>query len=367
MKFIPMAIPSLGRLEEKLVQQCVKSSWISSSGEFIEKFENSFAEYFKVKHAISCANGTVALHLALLVLGIGPKDEVILPTLSFVATANAIKYVGAVPIFVDSDINSWNINTSLIEEKITKRTRAILPVHLYGYPADMKTITSLAKKYRLAVVEDAAEAHGARIGTKFVGSIGDLGCFSFYGNKIITTGEGGMVITNSTRLAQKIRLLKNHGMSPTRRYWHPVIGYNYRMTNMQAALGYAQLKQFPKFVKKRNQIKSWYRQRLSQIDSIQLFAPDTKGISSVNWLFTIRVIAKGKKSRDNLMKYLKKYGVDSRPAFFPITDFPSYKNTERFPIAATIANQGINLPTYVNLTRQQVTYITSTIERFFLS
>lgn len=361
-KFIPMAIPSFDIQEKRILNECLDSTWISSAGPYIDKFEQAFAQKFNVKHAISCSNGTSALHLALLALDIKKGDEIIIPALTFVSTANVVVYTGATAVFVDIDPLTWNIDASKIEAKITKNTKAIIPVHLYGYPCDLSAILRIAYKYGLAVIEDAAEAHGAIYKNKYVGTLGDIGCFSFYGNKIITTGEGGMLILKSSRLAQKIRLFKNHGMSQIRRYWHPVVGYNYRMTNLQAAIGLTQLDKIEIFLKKRTLIKKWYIQRLSSVPGLYMPPSDTTNSKSVNWLFTMRVT--GKKTRDQLIQFLKKKNVDSRPAFYPVTDFPMYKTGEEFPVAQKITHEAINLPTFVDLTKEQVNYITKMIRSY---
>ncbi|MEK7165902.1 MAG: DegT/DnrJ/EryC1/StrS aminotransferase family protein, partial [Patescibacteria group bacterium] len=241
MKYIPVAKPSIDLTEEKNIIACVKSTWISSTGKYISDFESTFASLVGVKYAISCSNGTAALHLALLSLNIGPGDEVIVPALTFIATANVVKYVGATPVLVDVLPDTWTIDPQLVEKRVSPKTRAIIPVHLYGYPSDMTPLQKIASRNNIALIEDAAEAHEATYKRKKVGSIGDLGCFSFFGNKIITTGEGGMISTNDSNIKNKIELLKNHGMSKTRKYFHPILGYNYRMTNLQAAIGTAQL------------------------------------------------------------------------------------------------------------------------------
>lgn len=234
---IPLAYPLLNGNEKKYVLDCLHTSWISSVGKYVDQFEKSFQDFCGTKYAISCANGTVALHLALLACGIGKGDEVIVPTLTYIASANAVSYCGALPVFVDSEKDTWNMDPAKIEEKINERTKAIIAVHLYGHPVNMEPILKIAEKYGLIVIEDAAEAHGAEYKGKKVGSIGHIGCFSFFGNKIITTGEGGMITTNDDALNEKIRLLKNQGMDQNRKYWFPVIGYNYRLTNLQAAIG----------------------------------------------------------------------------------------------------------------------------------
>ncbi len=285
----PISQPKLNRNELNLITRAVKSTWISSTGEYIEEFEAKFAQTVGSKYTITASNGTTALHLALLALGIGPGDEVIVPTLTFVASANSVVYTGAKPVFVDIDEPTWTIDPQKIEKKITRSTRAVMPVHLYGYPARMDEILRITRKYKLKVIEDAAEAHGARINNEYVGTMGDIGCFSFYGNKIITTGEGGMITTNNKKLAEKIRLLKNHGMSTQKKYWHPVIGYNYRMTNLQCAIGLAQLNKLQTFLETRKQIAQWYRTNLRKIPGIILPPENTSVYRGVNWLFTILV------------------------------------------------------------------------------
>lgn len=362
MKFIPVAYPHLGATEEKYILDCVRSSWISSTGAYIEKFEKAFANYIGAKYALSCNNGTSALHLALLALDIGPGDEVIIPAFTFIATANAVKYVGATPIFVDSEPNTWNLDASKIEEKITKKTKAIMPVHIYGYPAEMKKIMGIAKKHKLYVIEDAAEAHAAKYGKKYVGNFGDVGCFSFYGNKIITTGEGGMIITNKRKIIEKILLLKNHGMSKKRRYYHPIIGYNFRLTNLQAAIGLAQIEKFSELLNERKKIEQLYRKFLMDIPGV-IFQPMNKHITHVCWLFSLLITPKFGKTRKYLMQYLAKYNIDSRPFFYTVTHFPMYKTRDVFPVAKQLSQQGINLPSFPGLSYDQIAYVANTIKK----
>lgn len=363
MKFIPVAQPAIDETEERLVQECVRSTWISSTGKFVERFESDFARIFKTRHAISCTNGTVALHLALLALGIKPGDEVIVPVLTFVATANAVAYVGAKPVFVDIDPHTWNIDPQALSKKITAKTRAIIPVHLYGYPADLRPIMQLAKKHKLFVIEDAAEAHCAKYFGSYVGTIGDIGCFSFFGNKIVTTGEGGMVITNNKRLAQKVRLLKNHGMSPHKRYFHPIIGYNYRLTNVAAAIGCAQLQKLPALLKKRHSHEVLYYDLLKDVPGL-VFQPTQTNINPVCWLFSMRVTRAYGHSRNELIAHLRSKGIDSRPFFYPLTSFPMYRSPNRFPVATRISREGINLPSSPNLTAAHIAYIANVIRNF---
>ncbi len=367
MKYIPMATPTLGKEELRLVTQCIKSTWVSSAGNFIDEFEKKFALFIGTKYAISTSNGTTALHTALLALGIGKGDEVIVPVFSFVASANAIAHTGATPVFVDIDRHTWNIDPNLIEKKITPKTKAIMAVHIYGYPADMEYICRLARKHRLKVIEDAAEAHGASIKTgkvwKKVGAWSDIGCFSFYGNKIITTGEGGMITTNNKRLANKIRMLKNHGMSTTRKYFHPILGYNYRMTNLQAALGVAQLQKINAFLDSRQKIALWYRQYLKNTPGIALPPVDSENFHSVNWLFTIRVNPQFSHTRDGVIALLKKNGIDSRPTFYSLSHLPMYKTDEKFTESHHAFKTGLSLPSSVNLTKRDIIRICSVIRK----
>lgn len=360
-KFIPVAEPELKGKELEYVVRCIETGWVSSMGEFVEKFEEEFAKFCQAKYAVSTANGTVALHLALAGLGIGPKDEVIVPSLTFVATANAVVYTGAKPVFADSEAETWNIDPAEIEKKITKRTRAIIPVHLYGHPANMGPIIELAGKYNLYVIEDAAEAHGAEYKERKVGGIGKVGCFSFYGNKIITTGEGGMVVTNDKKLAERMRFLKDHAMSKERRYYHPEIGFNYRLTNIQAALGVAQLERVDNFIERKRKIASYYNELLTGTPGIVL-PPEENWAKNVYWMYSVLVTENSKLTRDELAKRLKEQGIDSRPFFYPIHKMPPYDKGERLPVAERLSQQGINLPSSVKLSRTDVERVAEAIK-----
>jgi perosamine synthetase len=321
------------------------------------------AEFSGTRYAIATSSGTTALHLALLALDIGPGDEVIVPTFSFIATANAVTYTGAKAVFVDSDLETWNINPNLIEEHITDRTKAIVPVHLYGHPADMDSILDIAQRHNLAVIEDAAEAHGARYKGRSVGGIGDLGAFSFYGNKIITTGEGGMVVTNRSDLADKMRILRDHGMSKDRKYWHPVLGYNYRMTNLQAALGVAQMEKIEGILAAKAKIAAAYTQGLSDIPGVQL-PPNAEWAESVCWLFSILIDSQTFGiSRDMLMKALKEGNIDTRPLFPPMHLQPIYNTGKYLPTAESLSDRGLSLPSSVNLLTEDIERTIETIRR----
>ena len=351
---IPVSSPALIGREKEYVLDCMESSWISSSGKYIGQFESAFAGYLGVRHAIAVCNGTVALHLALLALGIGPGDEVIVPTLTYVATANAVKYAEATPVLAESEPGTGNIDPSGIERLITAKTKAIIPVPLYGHPCDMDSIMAIAQKHGLKVIEDAAEALGARYKGKLCGGIADMATFSFYGNKTITTGEGGMVVTNYDALAAKVRLLKGQGMDPLRRYWFPVVGYNYRMTNVQAAIGLAQIERIDEHVGRRKEIALWYSKALSGIKGITL--PVVKSYAEHScWMYTVLVDKEYGMTRDELMAHLAANNIETRPAFYPMHVMPVYcQDGSRFKTAEDFASRGMNLPTFFSLTQGDV-------------
>lgn len=364
-RFIPVSKPALIGREKEYVLDCMESSWISSNGKYIGLFEKGFAEKIGVNHAIACCNGTVALHLALLALGVGPGDEVIVPTLTYVATANAVKYAGATPVLADSDPDTWNIDPESIEPLITKRTKAIIPVPLYGHPCDMDPIMDIAKRHGLCVIEDAAEALGAKCRGRPCGSIARISTFSFYGNKTITTGEGGMVVTNDDELAAKIRILKGQGMDPKRRYWFPVVGYNYRMTNIAAAIGLAQLENADKFFEKRRTIARWYNENLKGIPGIRLPVEKDYALHSY-WMYSVLIEKEYGKSRDEVMEFLSGNGVETRPFFYPMHVMPVYEKENRtwLKTAASIASNGINLPTFYGLEEEDVKFISGLIKGY---
>jgi perosamine synthetase len=357
---IPVAEPALVGNEREYVLDCLDSTWISSSGKYIDEFERSFADFCGVSHAISCSNGTVALHLALLALGIGPGDEVIVPTLTYVASANAVMYCGATPVIVDSEAESWNLDPACVAEAITARTKAIMAVHLYGHPADMDPLVDLARSRKIALVEDAAEAHGAHYRGRTVGSIGDVSTFSFYGNKIITTGEGGAVVTDDAALAGRIRMLRGQGQDPKQRYWFPVVGYNYRLTNLAAAIGLGQLERVDWHIERRREVASWYREFLGDNSRLTL-SPELPWARSSFWISCAVLSDDVPSSRDDVMARLAEKGIETRPFFYPMHTLPMYEHLPSpaggFPVAESLARRGINLPTSANLTRDDVHYV----------
>lgn len=357
---IPIAEPCIGEEELNNIIEAVKSGWISSKGKFIPEFEEKFAEYCDCKYGVATSNGTVALHLALKALGIEKGDEIIIPTLTFIATANTVTYCNAKPVFVDSHPNYWCIDPKKIEEKITKRTKAIIPVHLYGHPCDMDAILDIGKDHSLYVIEDAAEAHGAEYKGKKVGSFGDISCFSFYGNKIITTGEGGMCLTNDKDIAEKMRILRDHGMDPNKRYWYDMVGFNYRMTNLQAAIGVAQLRKLDEFIKKKIKIAETYDSLLKDVKGITL-PSEMSWAKNVYWMYSILIENDFGMDRNELMRKLEENGIETRPLFYPIYIMPSYKFDEKFPIAEKISKRGISLPSGVTLEEEHIKKIVQTI------
>lgn len=361
MSFIPISKPSITQKEIEYVTDAVKSSWISSLGKYIDRFEAEFADFCESRFAICVSNGTVAIQLALTAHGIGKGDEVIMPNLSFIATANAVLHTGATPIFADIDPKSYCIDPETIENLITPKTKAIMPVHLYGHPADMKRILEIANKHSLWVIEDAAEAHGATAYGKKVGSWGHCATFSFYGNKNLTTGEGGMITTDDEDFYNRCKYLRDHAMSKEKRYWHTMPGFNFRMTNIQAAIGCAQLERVNEFMNKRQQIFEWYQRNLQGIDGLKLNHTHDWATNAY-WLICLEKESWSEEDRDEFMLELKKRDVDSRPFFYPMADMPYLSKTNETPITDKIYKQGINLPTYFDLTQEQVQFVCKTVK-----
>ena len=354
--FIPVYEPWLAGREQEYVLDAVQSGWISSLGAYVQRFEEEFARFCGVEHAVSVSNGTTALHLALHALGIGPGDEVIVPALSFVASANAVHYTGATPVFVDIDPRTWTLDVAQAAAAVTPRTRAVMPVHLYGHPADMDALNALAAAHDLLVVEDAAEAHGAAVHGARVGSLGRVGAFSFYANKIITTGEGGMLTTDDGELAARCRVLRDHAMPPAQRYWHDEVGFNYRLTNLQAAVGVAQLEQIDTFLARKRHIAAQYTAALADVPG--LTPPvELPGYTNVYWMVSVLVTDAFPLTRDELMAALRARDIDSRPFFHPLDTLPPYRAATPCPVALDVARRGLNLPSSAKLTDAQVAYI----------
>jgi len=363
---IPVAVPDLTGHEEAYVVEAIRSSWISSLGPFVDRFESDFAQLCGTRAAMGVCNGTVALHLALLGLDVRPGDEVLVPSLTYIATANAVRYVGAEPIFVDVDPETWCIDPKLIEASITRRTKGIIAVHLYGHPADMDAINHLAAVHGLWVVEDAAEAHAATYKGRPVGGLARIGTFSFYGNKILTSGEGGALTVDDPQLEKRLRTLRGQGVDPERRYFFPVTGYNFRITNIACALLCAQLERCASIVAVRNQIFSRYDRLLTGIPGIG-FQPVASWAQRAPWLYCITVNEEEfGGSRDKLIGILRKNGIDSRPFFIALHRLPPFREesrrrAENLPVTDHLSATGLNLPTFNGLSESDQERITTAI------
>jgi perosamine synthetase len=357
MRNIKVAEPKLGGHEAEYVQECMTSTWISSAGPFIQEFEEQFAEVAGTRHVIATNNGTTGLHLALVALGVCPGDEVIVPSLTYVASANAVRYCGAEPVLADVDPDTMAVAPADVERRITPRTKAIIAVHLYGHPADMTALKAIADERALFLVEDAAEAHTATWQGRPVGCLGTVGVFSFFGNKVITTGEGGAVCTDDDELAARLRLLRGQGMDPERRYWFPVVGFNYRMTNVAAAIGCAQLEQLPQFLTRRRQIGDRYDALLKEHPGIETprTAPEA---TRVNWLYTVLLPDHFTAAdRDLVIQKMNEDGIETRPVFYPMHELPPYQQQDTFPVSTMLSRRGLSLPTHVNLEDGDIDYV----------
>lgn len=363
---IPVAEPHLAGKELQYVIECLETNWISSQGSFVGRFEQEFAAFVDSPEAVSVNSGTAALHLAMLCLGVGKGDEVIVPDLTFAASAAAVLHAGATPVFADVCEDSWCIDPKEVEKVITPRTKAIMPVHLYGQPADMNAILSLARKHDLLVIEDAAEALGAYIGNRHVGVMGDAGAFSFFGNKLITTGEGGMITFKNPEAAGRARIIRSHGQSPEKRYWHDEVGYNYRMTNIQAAIGVAQMERIDEIIAKKLHVASIYREELSAESHITL-PTEFQDRQNIYWTFSI-LVNDGMSDfhRDGLTRDLEQNGIETRPLFYPIHLMGPYKqfsNGQTFPVSENLSRRGLSLPSATTLSDTEVRFVTDTIKR----
>lgn len=365
--FTPISTPRYMGNEVNYAIDAILSTWISSKGRYVEKFEADYASYLDVKHALSVTNGTVAIQLVLAALGIGPGDEVIVPNFTFAATINTVLHVGATPVLVDVD-DSWTLNPDQIKEAITPKTKAIIPVHLYGQPAQMDQIMTIGEEYNLYIIEDAAEAHGAEFNGQKVGTIGCAGTFSFFANKIITTGEGGMVTTNDSELYEKMKVLRDHGMSPDKKYWHDFVGYNFRMTNIQAAIGCGQLEHIQQILKRRDELENFFRDELHNSPFVEVQRNTYDKRRKVNWLTSFTLKDDFAHRRDQLLEYLYSKGIEARPFFFPLSEMPiyqSYGNGKSFPIAERLSKSGFSLPTEVKLEKECVKRFCDELKTFF--
>jgi perosamine synthetase len=361
---IPVLEPYLSKKEAGYVQDCMNSNWISSQGKYIQKFEEMFEKYHPGTHAVAVANGTVALHLALTALGVGKGDEVIVPAVTFVATINAVLYCNATPVICEIDAKTWCIDPKNIASLINSKTKAIIPVHLYGQSCDMHKICRIANQKNIKIVEDTAEALGSCLEKKPLGTFGDSSTFSFFGNKTISTGEGGMVLFKNSKLAKKAKILRDHGMNPNRKYWHDIVGFNYRMTNLQASIGVAQMERLNKILVKKREIAEFYKKSLKNVPGIRLFPFESKKIKHSHWLYT--VVLSNKIARDQVISELLECGIDTRPVFYPLHFMPPYEKHLRsnsLKVSENISLQGLSLPSSASLGKEELDFIVSNLKR----
>ena len=364
---IPVSTPSLSEKDFEFVSNAVKSGWISGTkGKYIEQFETEFSNYCGVKYGVACSSGTAALHLAISVLDLQEGDEVIVPTFTNIATILAVIYSGGKPVLVDSDPEIWGMDHNKVKEKITDKTRVIFPVHIYGHPLEMDEIMKIAKSNNLLVIEDAAEGHGAEYKGRKVGGIGDIGCFSFYANKIITTGEGGMLVTNNKEFAKKAKMLCNLAFSDIDRYRHDYLGFNYRMSNILAALGCSQLSKIESFIEHKKFIGNTYNSLLGDVLGIQTPIEKTWA-KNVYWMYGIVLDEQFGMSRDELRKFLSEKGVETRDFFLPMHMQPALQNRglfkgEKYPVSEKLSKGGLYLPSGLTLTKDEILYVVNCIK-----
>jgi perosamine synthetase len=363
-RVIQVCQPSLNGNEKKYVNECLDGNWISSAGRFIRAFEDAFARACQTKYGVACTSGTSALHLALATMDLQPGDEVIIPTFTMIATVNAVAYMGATPVLADSEPATWNIDLSQVEDLITTKTRLVIPVHTYGHPVDMNPLMALANKHGFSVLEDAAEAHGATYEGRKAGSLGHAAAFSFYANKIISTGEGGMITTNDGDFAKICRTLRDHAFCPERHFWHKFRGFNYRMTNLQAAIGLAQVEQLDDLVAQRRTNAARYNEFLAEIPGIVL-PPEAPNVENVFWMYSILVGDEFGMTRDQLRWVLADKGIETRTFFIPIHFQPIYHaifKGQRYPVAEDLCRRGLYLPSSSSLSEREIRYVARAIK-----
>jgi len=364
--FIPVNEPLLNGNEKKYLAECIDSGWISSEGPFVKKFEEQFSKKIGRKFGISVCNGSVALDVAVAALGIGPGDEVIMPTFTIISCAAAIVRAGARPILVDANPNTWNMDVTQIEAKITKRTKAIMVVHIYGLPVDINPVLELAKQYNLAIIEDAAEAIGQTYHKKPCGSFGDISVFSFYPNKHITTGEGGMIVTDDVEIAEKCKSHRNLCFQPQQRFLHNELGWNFRFSNIQAAVGLAQLEKLDQNIIRKRSIGKRYLTNLIELKSVQLPVLKTEFTENLFWVFGMVIKTDQFADAATFEKILNSKNIGTRPFFWPMHEQPVFHkmglfHNESYPIAENIARKGLYIPSGLALTNQQIDYVSETI------
>lgn len=363
---IPLCVPEIKGNEWKYIKECLDTNWVSSAGSYVDKFEKDFKNYLKIKKSVVTSNGTTALYLALKILEIGEGDEVIVPSLTFISPVNTIKYVGAEPVFVDVCKDTYVMDVEKVEELITSKTKAILPVHLYGHPVDMDRLIYIAEKHNLYIIEDATESLGCLYKDRYVGTIGDIGCFSFNGNKLITTGAGGMLVTNNEKWGENAKFLSTQAKvtNENKSFYHPEIGYNFRMPNILAAMGCAQLENIDEYIKIKRENAAYYNELLKDIKGIAL-PIEKEWAKNVYWLYSIVVEDEYGINRDQLIKILAENRIESRPFFIPVHEMPPYVDCKHGDLSVTeeLSRKGINLPSSVGLIKEEIEKVCEVISK----
>ncbi len=364
---IPISEPLLDERALAYVREAVKSGWISSEGRFITEFERRWAEYCGVSHGIAVSNGTTALEVAMAALMLPSESEVILPSFTIISCVAAVVRAGYRPVLVDCEPDTWCLDVAQVEHKITSKTRAVMPVHIYGHMAEMNQLMELAHKYRLAIIEDAAEAHGAEYHGRRAGGIGTMGCFSFYANKIVTTGEGGMVVTNDSKLADRLRSLRNLSFRSDRRFMHTELGYNFRMSNLQAAIGLAQIEAVEDHLMRKRRIAALYSERLGKIKGLRL-PVERPGVKNVYWMYGVVLDDSVPFNAAAFAVRLKKHGIDTRPFFLGMHEQPVLRERklfagESYPVTERLARRGLYLPTGLRLTEVDIDAVSSAVQK----
>ncbi len=362
---IPVNQPLIDGREKELLAQCIDTGWISSDGPFVSEFERKFSSYIGVEHGIAVCNGTAALEAALFAAGINKGDEVIMPAFTIISCALAVIRLGAVPVLVDAEPDTWNIDVNQIEARLTSKTKAVMPVHIYGHPVDMDPLLAIAQKHNLIVIEDAAEAHGAEYKNRKCGGIGHISAWSFYANKIITTGEGGMVLTSDPKMAQRAASYRNLCFRPEKRFFHTELGYNFRMANLQAAIGVAQMERIGELVQIKRRLGEYYGVRLREIKGLkcQIEKPWAK---MVYWMYCIELDSAVGLDAETMMSELGKRGVGTRPFFLGLHEQPALQDlglfkAERYPVTERIARHGLYLPSGMSLTEKQIDEVVAAV------
>jgi len=368
---IPVCEPVIGKKEIEYVNDCLNTGWVSSSGKYLEEFEKKWAEYCGVKYGISVSNGTTALEVACGCINLNKEDEVIIPSFTIISCALAVIYNHAEPVLIDSDSEIFTLDVNQIEERINSKTKAIMVVHIYGHPCDMDPVLKIAKKYNLTIIEDAAEAHGAEYKGKKCGSLGDISCFSFYANKIITTGEGGMVLTNDAGYAEKARALRNLCFKKERRFFHEELGNNFRLTNLQAAIGLGQLERIGELVEKKRWIAATYNEKLKDVKGITI-PVERSWAKNVYWMYGILIKDDIKMDAVKLAEELYKSGIETRPFFLGMHEQPVFHKMglfegEKYPVSEKLARKGLYLPSGLSLTEKEIFYISVSLKKIFES